>query len=745
MFAAVARSTQDAALGAFDRPRCGVMRRAICALFGMLLAAAATVPGQGKPATALGEVRLLVEYSPGRTTGAARVELRSETLGETRVSRALASEPLRIEELQPGTYEVRVMRAGFLPVTQQVSVLRGQVAAVRTVLVASGVIRGIVTDHWGDPLVNTPVTAASKSGGASTFRDSTDEAGFFQVSGIPAGAWQVCAGLRTRVCHAETIVLASPDESGLPTRQYEQAGRLSLSMPASDSVTRGAIVVDAADSVSGVTISAAGEVVPGVPIFLTSSDRRYKRITGSRGEFDVSGMIPGSYTVSVGPGSFALDGQISRPIGSETLSVARLTLQVRPLASIDGQVLDAFGDPLEGVTVSAFEVQFVSGRRRLVRIDQTGAKDETDRGGTFHLHGLSARAVVVGAMPALYSGRGPRIDHSFYPGVPHPSGAEVLSLAQQVGPRWAPFSVTSSATWSVAGKVVPSSGDGLPTGIVVLMPSPDGPMATFDPASTSLAGGKFVFRGIPAGSYTIQVRTAAAGPQSSPGFGAIRVDVPGAREEVTVSVGGGHTLKGRLHGGGSPKAFEDEMKEVVAHAVDYDSWPVFDRARGPIDSNGEFELRGLHGRRVLSLPQSSPYVVVSVSRGPLTSPDGILNLDSGDIESVDVTVEEAAVFEGRVAGAGELDEVLVVAWSTDDSQWQYPSRRVLSARVSADGNYRMPGLLAGSYWITAWRGLGPTLWQDPSTLRSLVPFGQRLNAVAGAIHRVDLTVRSMQR
>ena len=80
----------------------------------------------------------------------------------------------------------------------------------------------------------------------------------------------------------------------------------------------------------------------------------------------------------------------------------------------------------------------------------------------------------------------------------------------------------------------------------------------------------------------------------------------------------------------------------------------------------------------------------------------------------------------------------IIVFSTDRNNWTTGSRRVLQARPSSDGQYRLVGLPAGEYYVAAVTDIDPTQLYDPAFLQQLTASSFKITLADGEKKTQDL-------
>lgn len=184
--------------------------------------------------------------------------------------------------------------------------------------------------------------------------------------------------------------------------------------------------------------SVTGEPVAGALVQIYASGRKVE-FTASNGTFAFTDLPPGSYLPFARKPGFFNDQELSTPMRSSPMQAAQtepIVLKLTPEAIIYGEVKNANGLPLEGVTVRAQRWQVENGQKRLVPDGNAVTDDE----GSFRLAELKPGRYYVsfpstnnGGWSTTYQlspkrpveeGYGPQ----YYPGVPDLESATAIEI-----------------------------------------------------------------------------------------------------------------------------------------------------------------------------------------------------------------------------------------------------------------------------------------------------------------------------
>ena len=130
-------------------------------------------------------------------------------------------------------------------------------------------------------------------------------------------------------------------------------------------------------------------------------------ITEDDGTFTFSSVPPGRYTLAVAKEGFVAmmygarrPARPGTPIVLHEREVKDLTVRLPPGGVITGVIIDAAGQPAQGVAVSAFASVFhgATGERRLAPAGQASTSDDR---GEYRIYGLAAGSYVIAAQPLI--------------------------------------------------------------------------------------------------------------------------------------------------------------------------------------------------------------------------------------------------------------------------------------------------------------------------------------------------------
>lgn len=529
--------------------------------------------------------------------------------------------------------------------------------------------------------------------------------------------------------------------------------------------------------------SASGEALVGVNVSLTSDSQpgpASKVVTDQSGRFRIQ-LPTGIYTVWAtksgyspsSPGQADYSGSGVPVVLDMSKRLHHISIRLWRLPRAVGRIEDAKGHRLAGVDVLARRVTAVSGQFRFVGSQQTKSDDNGDF--SFenlptgrYLFSIAAREADAAGTPAT----------AYYPGVVSSADAELIKLAPGASRSDLVF-VRPEVSLRIVAGTVQGADEALRRGMdaVLVQTNIAKELSDVVVAATRVeTNGKFIFRGIPDGAYSLRVLMFPTWPDPKVGevrgnrifeittapnlgmppsekkierlpdgatvWGQTSIDVDGKNlTDVVVDGFRGFVVRGRVFfDGGVPPADEVLPTNYISvRPADGRSLGFYPAGR--IEPDGTFETVGLpRGKYLIGMPFPFPgWSVQSVVIGGIDAAGRSFEL-SGDVSDAVVTLtQRPASLAGIVRdGNGRATASTVVIFSEDTRDWgdfsNWLSARSARILTKGDGTFSAQ-VFPGRYLLVAMPP-GPDAtaeWQTKSFLEAIARFAIRVEVRKGEL------------
>jgi Carboxypeptidase regulatory-like domain len=397
---------------------------------------------------------------------------------------------------------------------------------------------------------------------------------------------------------------------------------------------------------------------------------------------------------------------------------------------------------------------------------------------------------------------GPLVTYAtvYYPGTTVAAQAAVVTVSANENREGIDFATQLVPTAKITGAVFDSDNQPSPgTQISLRASDSDGSdlvslLLGGTGNSRSMADGKFTVTGVTPGRYTLTARATARPPGSAPGRAGSTPDMADiqvqlgslfgggggaqvlwASEDITVDgrdisdlalrLQPGMTVSGKLVFEGTtlqPPADLTRARITVApppsgvSPMEMAMTLLSSMSPATTSADGTFAVKGLTpgkyklGVNVPGMLQSptapgSGWVLKSATIGGPTGvdvADRVLELKPGQdmtglvITMTDRPTEISGVVQDQAGRPAPGFPILI--FSTDRTFWTMGSRRVLQARPSSDGKYRLVGLPAGEYFVAAVTDIDPNQLYDPVFLDQFAAASFKITLADGEKKTQDL-------
>jgi Carboxypeptidase regulatory-like domain len=529
-------------------------------------------------------------------------------------------------------------------------------------------------------------------------------------------------------------------------------------------------------SISGhVTAADTGKPIRGASVEIVvyeNMSARFRQVTtDADGKFEFAKLPAGEYQLASqarryvamqygqlqpGPASLLNPPRRIAIVDGQAYTTANFALA--SFSAIEGVVVDEFGDPVPNVTVQVSQVLFAGGRRRLMPTNpnpEIGPPTPTDDLGRFRVGGLAPGDYYVEALSGAFADPNAAggFAITFFPGTSKPASAQAVRVTPGNDVANISFALLPVQMARVAGTIVDGEGRPMAGSTVMLMPSePSGTVLTLIVRAASGSDGRFTFRNVPPGAYTIQAFGKPIGSGGNLGaapFGYRTFTVDGRDlDTLTVPVPAPRTLRGKITFDGDLSMLPKTTDVLVSpRQIDFESAPI---GGGPspvtIRDDWTFEVGAMSGLRVVAVSTRSNWILKRATLNGLDVTDTVLDFRDHDVNGLELELTtRVTTLAGTVVGTDgkPISDFSVAVFSEDETKWNLWSRYVTVARPSANGAFTVRGLPAGNYVAVGIPASVGGEWQDPEFLRKL-----RFNSDAarfslgdGATATVKVTVK----
>jgi hypothetical protein len=606
-------------------------------------------------------------------------------------------------------------------------------------LTRGGVISGRVLDSNGEPAIGTSVVARMSGAAAdetATFGAEADDLGEYRISGLRPGRYEVSLTI------TGTRLLTKADYDGMMAQASSIRDMLEQTIGSPRS----------ADVRAGEEIGNLDFEIEATRTFRTLAPvmRQTRTLIAPIPGVPEPGRPGGPPSILIGDPEPGLNG--GRIMSVFTGNAPRsLDIVLSGGGAVSGTIVDAAGEPFQGLSVRALQVRREH-ERSVARA--FGWQRVTDDRGRYRLFGLAPGSYLIVATldAAEFEERGASVTGfapQYFPGTPHVVAAQSLLVEADVDLSGADFTFAASPVVRVTGRAIDASGQPLVGRVLLNVSQRSGAIATEPRVARTGTGGSFELVDVAPGDYIIHA-AADAGFGGPPEFGSEYVTVAERdASPVVIPTSRGATLEGRfvVDGMDNPP-MRDGQRTFSLHAapIDLDRSPP--NGRGPeglaIHDDGRFYVTGLHGPMRLSAPDTLPgWYLKSVTIGGVDVTDA-----SYDFGRDETTVSDAQVVLSNSAAtiAGWIERqsdsppaaAVVIAFSTSRNYWFTGSRHIRRASSDAKGSFDVTNLPPGEYFVVAVDSSLPLDVQAPDTLESLVPRAARVTARESAVSEVTL-------
>ena len=358
---------------------------------------------------------------------------------------------------------------------------------------------------------------------------------------------------------------------------------------------------------------------------------------------------------------------------------------------------------------------------------------------------------VAAASPAPGPERGRTMNYAavYFPGTTDPSAAAAVQIGAGEERRGVDFALALVATAKVAGTVLGLDGQPSASASIALVAKDDTTNVLSQlsprPAIRSGADGSFAIPAVAPGRYQLSARATTSGNDAW----AMQDVIVDGREvgSVVLAMQPGMTVSGRLtfDAATRPAPTNDEISRarVTIAPVTSGGGGAADvmaagasSATASVAPDGRFAVTGLAPdsyRISVTMPgaatgNSAPagaWTLRSITTGVQDVTDRAIEIRPRE-NLADVVVrftDRPTVISGTLVDQANraASPYPIVVFSTNRADWRAGSRRVVVARPSTDGSFRVVGLPPGAYYVCAVLAVDAADLEDPAFFDQLVP------------------------
>ena len=486
--------------------------------------------------------------------------------------------------------------------------------------------------------------------------------------------------------------------------------------------------------------------------------------TDSTGGFTMTGIDAGTYRLSVDhtgfiPAQFGARGpnKSGTPIVlSSGQKASGLLVNIYPHGVITGRVVDEEGEPVANAEVQVSRMQYMQGRRQLMRSNSAATNDL----GEYRVFGLApgryfvnatARPDTTTTVAASVSGEGVTVS-TYYPRTADPMGATPLDLSPGAQLRNIDITLTRVRTVTVKGRITSevmtaaaAGGEpGIRANLSVIL-SANNPLGTGGVngrGAQVMADGGFEFRNVVPGSYLLVAMASVPGKAYS--------------AKVPLSVGAGNieglalTIHSPVTIAGQVKVDGEANENLTRIRVSLQPWETSAGVFGPMPdvplrADGSFQVADLSAENyrvnLLGLPDG--FYIKSIRSASVDVVLHGLDLSAGAASPVTIVLGPNA---GQLTGTvldpktqKAVPAVIVVAVPQEKERRELESF-YKTANTDQAGHFSFKNLIPGDYKVFCWEDVPFGSWMDPEFLAAHESRGEAVSVQEGSPQSIQVNL-----
>jgi hypothetical protein len=513
-----------------------------------------------------------------------------------------------------------------------------------------------------------------------------------------------------------------------------------------------------------VTAAATGEPLHRVRVaIVTATPNPPSSVTDTRGEFEITGVPAGSYSLTA-----SRAGYLTIQYGQRAPREPGRTIQIKAGdvvegvnialprgAVLAGTVFDDTGDVYPSVRVEAVEFRYVRGTRVLVQ----AAVATTNDIGQYRISGLAPGTYFLRASSADTwegdDGQGAFVyANTYFPGVTGHDQAQLFTIAVGQETQNLNFAMRPGRPATVTGVMHNANGEPIPLQTISLERINRGVggalVSSGGPGGATMRAGKdgtFEFRRVPPGEYTVHTggSTDRVSETVVVSDGDVKSIVLAARKPSALS----GTM---VSDDGTPLPFA--VSQVRVQPVPTDPEALFATWDAPreiaVGRDATFRFADISGSylfRLVGLPED--WTLTGVALGGRNFVDTPLELQPGVTETKGLQIvvsKTAAKVTGDVLtrDRAPAPDSTVIIFAQERGRWTVASRFVRATRPDHTGRFTVAGLPPGIYRAAAREFVPEGQWEDPDFLQGLLASAIRFELVEGSSETITLVVEPQQ-
>ena len=500
--------------------------------------------------------------------------------------------------------------------------------------------------------------------------------------------------------------------------------------------------------ISGTVLKfAEGTPLKGATVWLENDEDHEHMIatkTTADGRFELRNVPSGRYKLKVSRNGYVEmeygQKKPSDPGAAFSLSPGQtkkdLVFKLIPAAVIAGRVFDEDGEPVPGAEVRALREIYHEGRLTLT----TQGFAQTDDLGQFRLFGLAPGRYYVSAMERQWGKvNGDRefsanseqgVEHgytkTYYPGTPDVAKASAIGVKEGDEIPGTDIPLKQVAVYRIRGRVLNqiTHKGGNDANLVLLSRGKKLEWNLGGQSEVKKSDGSFEFSNVAPGSYLL---VAYWGDDEGKEFSAQeKVDV-GERdvEGVTLSIGAGATIPGRIRWEGKPSLDREELIVYLQPTEVAFQWGGSAR----VEASQQFTLRNVNegDYRVAMIGASKDCYVKDIVYGGTHAPDDTISVSKGGGAPLEVTISSrGARIQGAVTDKDGLPAAGVWVVAVPDQARRLNFLLFKSQTTDQYGRFDLHGLTPGNYKLFSWESAENHEWEGQEFLK---PYEEKGEAI----------------